>query len=363
MTQNNQEANPIIDESDSDPTIVPENYDITSFGADYDVEGCVKRLSRGDIFIPPFQRDYVWNLKDASRFIESLLFGLPVPGVFLAKEQDTNKLLVIDGQQRLKTLQYFFTGVFNPKKDEKKQRVFKLTGVQKQYEGKTFEDLEERDRVTLNDSIIHATIIKQESPEGNDTSIYHVFERLNSGGRKLAAQEIRSALYHGTLIDLVSELNNNDSWRKIFGKPHQRLKDVELIIRFFAIYKYAENYKRPMNDFLNRFTAKYRNPDEKTTQYFRKTFVDAIDVMFSIIGKSSFKLEKGVNAAVFDSVMYGVSQRLSNGIIKNNEEFKKAYDALLSDDTYRKSVSQATADETSVALRTKLAEQYFSRIV
>ena len=362
MKKNGQEDVHIVDDSDSDATVVPENYDITSFGADYDVEGCVKRLIRGDIFIPPFQRDYVWNLKDASRFIESLLFGLPVPGVFLAKEQGTNKLLVIDGQQRLKTLQFFFSGFFNPKKDEKKHRVFKLTGVQERYEGKTFEDLEESDRVTLNDSIIHATIIKQESPEGDDTSVYHVFERLNSGGRKLAAQEIRSALYHGGLIDLVSELNDNESWRNIFGKPHIRLKDVELIIRFFAFDTSSENYQKPMNNFLNKFTAKYRNPDKKTIQYFRNTFTDTINLLFSVIGKNTFKLEKGVNAAVFDSVMYGVSQRLSKGVIHDNADFKRSYNELLSDETYRKSVSQSTADDTSVALRTKLAIQYFEKV-
>ena len=91
----------------------PIQYEISSYGADYDVEGLVKRLERDDLLIPPFQRNYVWKLKEASRFIESLLLGLPVPGVFLVREQDSNKLLVIDGQQRLKTLQFFYNGIFN----------------------------------------------------------------------------------------------------------------------------------------------------------------------------------------------------------------------------------------------------------
>src|SRR5258706_1292849 len=100
----------VEDESAEEPAVAPIQYDISSFGADYDVEGLVKRLERGDILIPPFQRNYVWSFKDASRFIESLLLGLPVPGIFLAKEPDSNRLLVLDGQQRLKTLQTSYNG-------------------------------------------------------------------------------------------------------------------------------------------------------------------------------------------------------------------------------------------------------------
>lgn len=103
------------DEIDNDESeIAIFKYSITSYGADYPVDGLVKRLRDGNIFIPSFQREYVWNLSDASGFIESLLLGLPVPGVFLAREDDTQKLLVIDGQQRLKSLEFFYNGIFLP---------------------------------------------------------------------------------------------------------------------------------------------------------------------------------------------------------------------------------------------------------
>src|SRR3989304_6490807 len=94
----------IKDERDE---LVPFKYSITSYGADFDVDGLVKRIDRDDIFVPPFQRGYVWNINQASRFIESLLLGLPVPGIFLSKDDD-RKLLVIDGQQRLVTLARFY---------------------------------------------------------------------------------------------------------------------------------------------------------------------------------------------------------------------------------------------------------------
>src|SRR5689334_5241894 len=102
----------VQDDAESDPTIPHPRYDITSYGSDPDVEGLVRRLNRKEILIPQFQRGYVWRLPEASRFVESLLLGLPVPGVFFAIEPTTNKLLVIDGQQRLKSLQFFYEGVF-----------------------------------------------------------------------------------------------------------------------------------------------------------------------------------------------------------------------------------------------------------
>jgi uncharacterized protein with ParB-like and HNH nuclease domain len=118
--------------------VPPVSYDVTSYGSDPDVEGLVRRIKRGDILIPPFQRDYVWRQPEASRFIESLLLGLPVPGIFFATDPETNKLLVIDGQQRLKSLLFFYDGYFNPRPDDKRRRVFNLVKVQEPFEGKTY---------------------------------------------------------------------------------------------------------------------------------------------------------------------------------------------------------------------------------
>jgi uncharacterized protein with ParB-like and HNH nuclease domain len=103
----------VFDETEGE--VIPFRYAITSYGADYPVDSLVQRLDRDVIFVPEFQRKFVWTLKQASRFIESLLLGLPVPGVFFAKEADSGKLLIIDGQQRLRTLQYFYNGVFKGK--------------------------------------------------------------------------------------------------------------------------------------------------------------------------------------------------------------------------------------------------------
>ncbi len=357
-----EEQKNVLDDAGADETSAPQTYNISSYGADFDVDGLVKRMNRGDIFIPPFQRDYVWNLSDASRFIESLLLGLPVPGIFLAKDPDSNKSLVIDGQQRLKSLQFFYDGYFNPKPDQKTRRVFKLLNVQPQFEGKTFEALDEKDKVRLNDSIVHATVIKQESPEGDDTSVYHVFERLNAGGRKLMPQEIRTAIFHGTLIELLRQLNTTAEWRAIFGKESNRLKDQELILRFLAMYFTRLDYAKPMSEFLNKFSKKNRNPDQAFTEQCAQLFVKTIRVVHQAIGNEAFRPERALNAAVFDSVMVGLAKRLDIGENISLDAVKATYDALLAAPEFKAATSDSTSDVNNVSNRLNLAITRFATI-
>ncbi|HEY3137610.1 MAG TPA: DUF262 domain-containing protein [Blastocatellia bacterium] len=352
----------IVDEAVLDDTVPPERYDITSFGADYDVDGIVRRLKRGDIFVPAFQRDYVWKIPEASRFIESLLLGLPVPGIFLAREQESNKLLVIDGQQRLKTLEFFYNGIFDPKPDQKTQRVFALTKVQPEFEGLTYDTLSERDRIKLDDSIIHATVVKQDAPRDDDTSIYHIFERLNNGGRRLTPQEIRTALYHGPLIDLLKSLNEHEVWRQVFGPKNARLKDQELILRFLALYLDHEHYEKPMVEFLNKFSLRHRMAEADFLDHAALVFRETIDVIWKAFGAEAFRPERSLNAAVFDSVMVGVAFRLKHGPIEKLEGLHRAYSALFEDADYRSAVSYSTSNEASVETRVRKAIEAFATL-
>lgn len=113
------------------------------------------------------------------------MLGLPVPGIFLVKEP-SGRLLVLDGHQRLKTLQSYYDGVIDGEE-------FKLgEDVQTRFVGKRYKELSVEDRRRLDDAIIHATIIKQEDPADDLSSIYIIFQRLNSGGVNLQPQEIQS---------------------------------------------------------------------------------------------------------------------------------------------------------------------------
>jgi len=357
----NQAADDVIDDAAQDDTVIPEPYNITSFGADFDVEGIVRRMRKGEIFIPPFQREYVWNQKDASRFIESLLLGLPVPGVFFATDAD-RKFLVIDGQQRLKTLLFYYDGFFNPRPHERSHRVFKLIGVQKQFEGLSYEQLEDKDQRRLDNSIIHATVVKQDTPEDDDTSVFHIFERLNNGGRKLTDQEIRVALYHGPLLDAIEMWNSYPSWRVIFGPPSPRLKDHEFILRYLALLVEGHKYEKPMKEFLNKFAARHRRLPDAKRAVWQELFTDSIDVMAENVGKAAFRPTGAINAAVFDSVMVGLSTRLQEGPITDGQAVVDAYERLLKNADFADYTSRATSDETAVQSRVDAAKEAFSEV-
>ena len=210
-------------------------YSITSYGADFDVEGLVRRLNDNDIEIPEFQRRFVWTQERASRFIESLLVGLPVPGIFLYREVDSESLQVIDGQQRLRTLQAFFRGKAAFGSSTEKKFDIQGKGIESKFIGLTYDRLEEKYRRKLHNSIIHATVIRQTTPDDGDSSKYFVFERLNTEASQLSGQEIRAAIYQGQFNDLIRELNLIQSWRVLFGRtpnPDKRKRDEELILRF-----------------------------------------------------------------------------------------------------------------------------------
>lgn len=350
----------VSSEEDAVPAV---SYDVTSYGSDPEVEGLVNRIRRGDIIIPPFQRDYVWRQPEASKFIESLLLGLPVPGIFFATDPDTNKQLVIDGQQRLKTLLFFYEGFFNPRLEDTKQRVFSLVKVQKPFEGKTYKTLDEADRIRLDTSIIHATTVKQSAPPGDDTSLYHIFERLNSGGRRLTDQEMRLALYHGALIERIKVLNSFEGWRRIFGKVHTRLKDQELILRFFALYKDSHIYQRPLSDFLSKYAGRNRNPNKEYLESLSELFKKSVNVFTTSLRVKPFRLTKTFNVAVYDSCMVGMARRIASnpGKEPNPQGVEGAYQQLLKDNDYAEAVSRSTADDAFVKRRIEKATTAFAQ--
>jgi len=350
-----------------DTRFVPENdislpfkYSITSYGADYDVDGIVKRINRDDIRIPEFQRSFVWTLQQASKFIESLLLGLPVPGVFLSKEKNTNKLIVIDGQQRLKTLQFFYNGIF-----ERTGKEFQLTGLnpRSRFNTLTYKSLKTEDKRMLDDSIIHATIIKQDEPDDGDSSIYFIFERLNTGGTQLQPQEIRTAIYYGEFSRVLNFLNKNLFWRDLYGKTSPRKRDVELILRFLALYFDSANYEKPMQSFLNDFMGGNRDLESFDEQTIANVFFKTVEFIHDNLGIKAFKPKGALNAAIFDSLMVGVASRLRDGVISNSQSFKRAYYELLDNEEYRQATETATTDEENVQKRLNIAIQAFANVL
>lgn len=319
-------------------------YQISSYGADYPVDGLVKRLRRGDIAVPKFQREFVWPLPQASRFIESLLLGLPVPAIFLSRESDTQKLMVIDGQQRLKSLLFFYEGVLHGKE-------FRLHGVTREFEGLTYKTLEEEDRRRLDDSILHAIIIKQEDPGNDDSSVYMVFERLNTTSTALSPQEIRACVYHGSFNDYLAKANGNPDWREIFGKPSARQKDRELLLRFFALFHKLDSYKRPMKLFLNEFMDENRQLRRYSETTLNGVLEPTMALVNQTVGREAFRPQHALNASVTDAILVGVARRLQHGPVTDRNAFEVALDPVLKDDRFADLYTVGTTDPEKVRAR------------
>jgi uncharacterized protein with ParB-like and HNH nuclease domain len=330
-------------------------YEITSYGADYPVDSIIKRIKDEVIYVPPFQRKFVWSIEQASKFVESLILGLPVPGVFLSKESKTPKLLIVDGQQRLLSLFKFYEGFF-------KGKEFKLTGLKSDLEGKKYKNLDASDKIRLDDSIIHATIIRQDQPDDEESSIYLIFERLNTGGKLLTPQEIRACIYYGEFNELLNTLKDNPDWRKVFGVENDRLKEQELILRFFALFYERTIYQKPLKSFLNKFMAKNRDFEKYSKEDLTTLFTTTIKPFSVLFGTKSFRIGRSFNAAAFDAIMVGFAERLKKGEF-DYENLIQSYNQLIQNETFIENTKGGTSDESSIEERIKLAIKTFDTIL
>lgn len=338
------------EENDKDEDIAL--YKINTYGVDFSLEVYSHKIDEGDIIVPSFQRRYVWSHKKASKLIESFLLGLPVPQIFLSREQDTEKLLVVDGQQRLKTINQFFHTKFE------NGRTFYLTGVKTRWEGKTYIELVDSDKRKFKNTPLRATIFEQTDPKDN-SSMFQIFERLNTGGMPLSQQEIRNSLYHGKIIDFLNKLNSNETWRKLLNKakPDARMRDIEMILRFFALFKFWKNYKPPMKDFINQFMENNKNLDEQKMIFFERIFSETMKIIYTEIGNNAFKIKAGLNVAVFDAITVGIAEVG----LKRTRNLKLECDSLKKIEAFQNAVSQSTTNRDQLESRIKLAIQKFSQ--
>jgi hypothetical protein len=183
--------------------------------------------------------------------------------------------------------------------------------------------------------------------------MYHIFERLNTGGTLLTNQEIRNCVYHGTFIEFLAKLNQTPAWRAILGKdiPDTRKKDIELLIRFFAMRDISA-YEKPLKDFLSRFMKKNRNPAQEALSHSEAIFSQTCQRVIDALGPKPFHVRAGLNAAVFDAVMVAFSNHLDAAPADIQDRYKR----LINDKEFDKNTRQATTDVDTIRQRFTQAE-------
>ena len=344
-----------VDETLEDEVMV--SYDIATYPSDFTLGGIVDMWKAGDITIPEFQREFVWSIKQSSLLIESFLLGLPVPPVFFYID-DENKNLVVDGQQRILSIVFYLEGFFGLENLHGKRQVFRLQGLDEKgpFYKKKYDELSESDKRKLRNTVLRAINIRQLDPAGENTSIYHIFERLNTGGTPLKPQEIRNVVFRGKIVQLFRELNQDENWRHILGKKaldkHQ--KDIELVLRVFALSGTVGDYEKPMKEFLNKAMQKYRRGNKPEIQRFRKLFHQTAELIVKELGIKPFHLRGPLNTSVLDSVFCNLLSSFDH--VPNN--LKKKFDQLVKDPKFAQLTTTGTTDTLVVKQRFGLVKSY-----
>lgn len=329
-------------------------YDISVSPSDHSLELLAAQIAREDIIIPFYQRKYVWKIDQASKLIESFLMGLPVPQVFLYVNTE-DQLEVIDGQQRLMSVKYFFEGFFGEENDRGTRQIFRLKGLaeRSEYNGKTFDQLQPKDQRKLRNSTLRAIHIKQLRPKGLGDAVFHIFERLNTGGTQLKPQEIRNAVYRGPIVEKLRLLNSNPEWQKILGltKPDKNQKDVELVLRLFSLYQKWQDYEKPMLRYLNAQMDENREFDSARAADFESNFLRAVQLVNESLEKP-FRPKRVLNAAVLEAVMISVLELED----LSREQLAVNYPKLFEKEDFSNNISGGTTDTTVLTKRIQVCK-------
>lgn len=321
---------PTIPDEEEDDDVQLREYEISASPNDFNVLTIMSFLQSGNVKIPAFQRNYVWDIKKASKLIESIIIGLPIPQIFLFEEAK-NKFLVIDGQQRLMSIYYFIKGRF-PRKD-KRARLRQIFDKEGQVPDDTLYSKEyfAEFNLRLNDNLpnplnsknyntlgelksqfdlrtIRNIIIKQNFPTDDHSSMYEIFNRLNSGGVNLGPQEIRASLYHSPFYAMLYRVNADSRWRKATGieEPDLHMKDIETILRGFALLLYGNLYRPSMTRFLNESSKKLQGCSEEKATYFEKLFTSFLEACSDLQIKPFHGKSGAFTLSIFDAVFAAV---------------------------------------------------------
>ena len=372
------------DESNHDLQV--DEYDITVSPNDFNVMTLCSFVDRGSVRIPGFQRNFVWDIGRASRLIESLILGLPVPQLFLY-EQGKNRFLVIDGQQRLMSIYYFVKKRF-PRSARRAdiRRVFDLEGRvpeemlhddryfqtfnlrlsddrprrQNRFKGFNYSTLGEEYRTQLDLRPIRNIVVKQSAPEDDQSSIFEIFNRLNSGGVNLRPQEIRTSMYHSEFYIMLYRINaENGTWRRLLGSsdPDLHMKDIEILLRGFAMLVDRDKYASSMVRFLNQFSFNCKTLSADKNQYLERLLSSFLRSCGSL-PDDVFMTKRGrFNVALYEAVFtVACKKAFSESTTVSGKLWERDIRRLSTDEGFLAAALQGTTQKANVEKRLDRAE-------
>lgn len=300
----------------------------------------------GDIIPnPEYQRDYVYTDKQASKLVESVLMGIPIPTIYLCVEED-NTYSVIDGQQRITSLVRYL------------KNDFALNGLQELNElnGKCYKDLSKDIQKKLKSSSLSTISLLKQSTDLK----YEIFARLNQGAVKLNPQELRNCIYRGTFNKMLDDIAaTNPHLHNLFHDDNNRKSYQERILRFFALRNY-QDYQSSMLKTMNSYMELHRNDEEDEIKAAKDRFNNTIDIIKQVLGNEAFMafdrnkntiLEK-FSGSVYDSIIIPFSFFDKHSLIVNADKIREAVmNVKMTDESYREDTYAATGSKVRVIRR------------
>jgi hypothetical protein len=341
-------------------------YQAVINSADWTVETIIQQIDKGNIELnPDFQRREAWHSPRKSQYIESLILNVPVPQVVLAERKDRRgKFIVIDGKQRLLALRQFHSTdeIFLPFVLNGLSIRTDLNGVN--YQQLSTDLMREQDHNALQNATIRTAVIRN---WGDETFLYTVFLRLNTGSVPLSPQELRQALHPGEFVRFVDQYSrDNKLLHAVMGikKPDPRMRDAELVIRYFAFRNFLHTYTGNLKPLLDETTRHFNSvwqAQQGAINKQRADFEASIAATAQIFGEthafrkwSGNKYERPLNRAIFDVMTYHfTSVSVREAALNNADQVEQAFRDLCENDV---------AFLTAVEGTTKSIEAIYTRL-
>jgi len=342
------------------------------------------------IIRPEYQRLFRWSEAQKTALIESILLSIPIPPIFVAEDKNGVWELV-DGLQRVSTFISFFgelkgsgwtidyqedidrSGVEEEEIDEESgeetggiKTINKWTlqegGLVKSLQGFNVDNLPTNLKINLKRAVCRVEILRGES----STSMkYELFKRLNSGGSKLTPQEIRNAIYRGVnprLNELLLKVSKSEVFKYLTqlssGKLNE-LYDQELVLRFFAFYKNAENVNENMEKFLNDFMEETVQDASFKYDVYESLIMRVLELIYQIEDNKIFRNERNLFVpAYFEGILIGVAQNIET-YAEDLELLKSKITQLKSDNDFKRYSGTASNSRSRIRNRLKRVDEIF----
>lgn len=323
---------------------------------------------------PEYQRRLRWDNKKKSKLIESFIMNVPVPPVFLY-EQGIGQFEVMDGQQRLNAIVEFL------------ENRFELSGLKTwpALNGRRFSDLPPSIKRGLERAKVSAITLTSDTSDTSVNSLdlrAQVFERLNTGGERLNAQELRNSLYSSRFNKLIIELSKEPKFTEAWEIPNhednvlddgsltealennklfKRMADVEIVLRFFA-FKEPDLISGSVRSMLDNTMVRYRKSEDDELEQLKSEFLRALDLCVKVFRKDVFRIPRGegrkkpqLSRPFFDAQMVVMHQLADQRkqILKYANSIRKAVLSLPASDSDKYELMVGRAN-TAAAVRERI---------